>query len=152
LVLKHFPWQKKTDRPLEIIWANARLAQCYFYQGDFKNSLQYDREIFNVAEEYFPDSIAFIYTDLSKAFASMGQPDSAYCYAVRSYEQIKKWHYESWFTVIYPVLGNAYTAVGKYDSALLYFNSGIAACVKNNANTDLIDIYNGIQKMGMSSA
>ena len=135
---------KKAGRPLEIIWSNARLAQCYFYQGDFSNSLQYDREIFKVVEKHFPDSVAFIYTDLSKVFANMGQPDSAYYYAVRSYEQIKKWHYDNWYTVIYPVLGNAYIAVKKYDSALLYFNSGIAVCVKNNSKTDLVDIYNGI--------
>lgn len=137
---------KKTGDPLKIIWANARLAQCYFYLGDYKTSLQYDRNILAVVDRSFPDSAGFVYTDFSRLFESMGQSDSALWYARMSYQKIKKWNYLHWYTVIYPVLGNAYTGVKDYDSALLYFHAGIDVCMENDNATDLIDIYNGMAK------
>lgn len=138
---------KKANLPLNIIWANARLAQCYYYLEDYSTTLQYDRTIFTIAEKFFPDSIAFICTDLSRVFDGMNQPDSALLYAKKSYYQIKAWHYEGWYTVIYPVLGNAFAGKGQYDSALNFYRTGLHAALKNNATTDVIDIYNGIAKV-----
>jgi signal transduction histidine kinase len=138
---------KKTNLQLNIIWASARLALCYYYLDDYSTSLQYDRNIFTIVENSFPDSIAFICTDLSRVFDGMKQPDSALLYAKKSYEQIKAWHYEGWYTVIYPVLGNAFAGKGWYDSALFYFRTGIPVAVKNNATADIIDSYNGIAKV-----
>jgi signal transduction histidine kinase len=135
---------KKSRQPLQIIWANAQLAQCYFYLGDYKTSLQFDRNILAVVQKYFPDSAAFVYSDLSKIFERTGHPDSALIYANKCYDQIKKWQYQNWYTVIYPVLGNAYASVKKYDSALYYLRMGIPICTIKENTTDLIDIYNSI--------
>ncbi|MDN3655530.1 histidine kinase [Ferruginibacter paludis] len=143
---------KETNLPLNMIWANARLAQCYYYLDDYSTSLQYDRNIFTIVDNSFPDSIAFICTDLSRVFDGMNQPDSALLYAQKSFKQIKAWHYEGWYTVIYPVLGNAFAGMGLYDSALIYYRTGIPVAVKNNATTDIIDSYNGIAKVYKAKA
>ena len=143
---------KKTNLQLNTIWASARLAQCYYYLDDYSTSLQYDRNIFTIVENSFPDSIAFICTDLSRVFDGMMQQDSALLYAKKSYEQIKAWHYEGWYTVIYPVLGNAFAGKGLYDSALIYYRTGIPVAVKNNVTTDIIDSYNGIAKVYKAKA
>jgi signal transduction histidine kinase len=143
---------KKSNLQLNTIWASARLAQCYYYLDDYSSSLQYDRNIFTIVQNTFPDSIAYICTDLSRVFDGMKQPDSALFYAKKSYERIKAWHYEGWYTVIYPVLGNAFAGKGLYDSALICYKMGIPVAVKNNANADIIDNYNGIAKVYKATA
>lgn len=138
---------KISREPLDIILPNSNIATCYYYLGDFTNSLKYEREALKVVVENYPDSLAFIYTEMSRIFDGMNEPDSALLYAKKSYEQIKSWHYDDFYTSIYPVLGNAYASKGNYDSALFYFRMGIPVTDNNYYRPDLIDIYNGIAKV-----
>jgi signal transduction histidine kinase len=147
--LKALSLAKKTDRHLEIIWANGCLADCYFYLDDFNTSLQYDLEIKKIAETYYPDSLAFIYRDLSRLFNVMNQRDSALLYAKKSYEGLKSWHYLEKFFIIFTTVGNAFSGMHNYDSALFYYKTGMAISLKRNDETHLVDIYTGIAKVFM---
>jgi signal transduction histidine kinase len=137
-----------SNRPfLPKIKANSVLAYCYFFLGDYKTSLYYDREIVKIARKYAPDSLAFISADISRNFEAMNQPDSALYYAKVSYRGLKAWHYLDANTHIFATLGNAYLSKGNSDSALYYYKAGISAAIRGYMETDLIDMYYGIARV-----
>lgn len=137
-----------SNRPfLPKIKANSVLAYCYFFLGDYKTSLYYDREIVKIARKYAPDSLAFISADISRNFEAMNQPDSALYYAKVSYRGLKAWHYLDANTHIFVTLGNAYLSKGNSDSALYYYKAGISAAIRGYMETDLIDMYYGIARV-----
>lgn len=139
--------KKIGTEPLDIILPTSSLAECYYYMGDYTTTLKYDREIVEIVLKNFPDSLGFIYTGIARVFEAMNQPDSALVYGKKSFEQIKRWNYQGWWSAIYPILGKAYARKGIYDSALYYFRTGIPVSIDNNSATDAIDIYNGIARM-----
>ena len=135
--------QKKGSH-LQSVLANSYMATCYYYLGEFTTSLHYERAAVKIVQEFYPDSLAFIYTELSKMFEGMKQADSALLYAKKSYQQLGEWHYRDIYTSVYAVLGNAWYANGYPDSAIFYYKAGIPAAIKNYSGTDLVDNYNGI--------
>src|SRR5690606_4101963 len=138
---------KRIGTPLDIIFATGNLAQCYYYLGDYNTCLKYDRDIVQIVNEFYPDSIGFICADISKVFEALNEPDSALLYAKKSYEMLKQWKYENRNGYIYYILGNAFASNGDYDSALFYYNVGLPIVLRRSLTIFRTDIYNGIARV-----
>lgn len=137
---------KRIGNPLDIIFATGNLAQCYFYLGDYSTMLKYDRDIEKIVKEFYPDSIAFIWGDMSKAFEALNEPDSALLYAKECYKVIKRWKYDDANGYIYNILGNAFASKGDYDSALYYYKIGAPISIRRSYGIFKIDLYNSIAR------
>jgi two-component system NtrC family sensor kinase len=142
--LKTVALAKRKGLPLDNILAMSNLVICYHYLGDFNTELKYSQASVKMVKESFPDSLAFIYTGFAMAYGDLNLYDSALLYAKKSYQQLKEWEIENYFSSIYPQLGNAFAGKKEYDSAILYFHKGIEVSAMNNYFPDEIDCYNGI--------
>lgn len=132
---------EKLRDTLKLCYGNGNLASCYYHIGDYHASIRYAREVLKIidsADKYWME------IQISKAFHSLGEPDSAILYAKRAYEMIKVTDFIYAKSVISPVLGNAYAGKADYESALLYYRMGIPLSVKSHTETHLIDNYYGI--------
>ena len=123
------------------------LAECYYNLGEYNTSLQYERAVIKIMEQNFSDKIYFMWIQMSRAFQSMNQPDSALLYARNAYLKIKGTQIPGEISLLFPILGNAFAGKANYDSALFYYTMGIPVAAKYNFGTDLIDNYNGIVKV-----
>lgn len=135
---------KKIGSPRDIIFATGNLAECYFNLGDYNTCLRYDRDIVKIVKEFHPDSIAFIWADMSKVFEAMNQSDSAIFYAKESYKVLKRWKFADRRGYMYNIMGNAFASKGNYDSALFYYKIGVPISIRRSFAIDKIDLYNGI--------
>jgi signal transduction histidine kinase len=108
--------------------------------------LKYDRDIVKIVKEFYPDSIAFIWQDMSKVFEAMNHSDSAILYAKESYKVLKRWKHADYNGSIYKTLGNAFASKGNYDSALFYYKIGVPISIRRSVAIHKIDLYNGIAK------
>ena len=77
-------------------------------------------------------------------YEHMNQPDSAILYGRKACEEFDRLPLPPKQSLLYPVLGNAYSDKNNYDSALFYFRTGISFSLKYHFETDAIDNYNGI--------
>lgn len=132
---------KKLDDTLKLCYANGNLASCYYYMGDYNTCIKYALDVLKIMDS---DDNYWMWIQMSKAFHSMGQPDSAILYAKKAYDRIKGMDFVYAKSVISPVLGNAYSGKANYDSALLYYQMGIPLSVKSHTETHLVDNYYGI--------
>lgn len=132
---------KKLGDTLKLCYANGNLASCYYYMGDYNTSIKYALEVLKIMDS---DDNYWMWVQMSKAFHSMGQADSAILYAKKAYDRIKGMDFVYAKSVISPVLGNAYSGKANYDSALLYYRMGIPLSVKSHTETHLVDNYYGI--------
>ncbi|HKO81374.1 MAG TPA: ATP-binding protein [Chitinophagaceae bacterium] len=132
---------KKLDDTLKLCYANGNLASCYYFMGDYNTSVKYALDVLKIMDS---DDNHWMWIQMSKAFHSMGQPDSAILYAKKAYDRIKGMDFVYARSVISPVLGNAYSGKANYDSALLYYRMGIPLSVKSHTETHLVDNYYGI--------
>jgi signal transduction histidine kinase len=114
------------------------LSYSYYFLGDYNTCLQYTREAMKVAQ---PWETAFAWRDLSVVYHRLNFPDSALLYAQKAYEKLKG---SEAVGNVSNVLGDAYAGKGQYDSALVYYQNGLAASMKNPAVTEQTDNYNGI--------
>jgi two-component system sensor histidine kinase UhpB len=139
-----FERAKKLGDNLKLCYANGNLAACYYYMGDFSASLQYAREVTKIIDS---SDIYWMWIQMSKAFYSMRQHDSALLYAVKANEMIRSSGSLYAKSVISPVLGNAYAGKHEYDSAALYYQMGIPLSIKRGTGTHLIDNYYGLAEI-----
>jgi len=135
---------KEMNRLLEICYGNGGLANCYYYMGEYNTSLTYVRRVMKLGENLFPNEMYWMWINMSKGFHGLNQPDSALWYAKKAYEMIKR--KESLYprSVVSPVLGDAYAANAKYDSALMYYWMGIPIAIERHTETLLVNNYYGI--------
>jgi two-component system sensor histidine kinase UhpB len=143
---------KKIGSPRDLIFATGNLAQCYFYLGDYNTSLKYFRDIVKIVKESYPDSLGFIWGDISKTFEAMNQSDSALLYAKESYKVLKRWKFADRRGYIYFIVGNAFASNGNYDSALFYYKIGVPISIRRSFAIHKIDLYNGIAKAYKATA
>ncbi|HEX6181071.1 MAG TPA: ATP-binding protein [Chitinophagaceae bacterium] len=135
---------KKLNDPLKLCFGNGGLAACYYYMDDYRTSIQYAREVLKLMESLNGGDMYWMWIQMSKAFHSMGQADSAVQYAKMAHEKIKDIPSVYVKSVMAPVLANAYAGQTDYDSALLYYRRGISFSKKGHTPTHLVDNYYGI--------
>lgn len=135
---------QKLGDTLKLCYGNGNLASCYYYMGDYSASIKYARVVIKLIDS---NNIYWMWIQMSKAFHSMNQPDSAILYAKAAYEMIKDSRFFYVKSVISPVLGNAYKGKANYDSALLYYRMGIPLSIKAHTETHLVDNYYGIAEV-----
>lgn len=138
---------KKLNHPLKLCFGNGGLAACYYYMGDYSTSIKYAREVIKILEPLNRDDMYWMWIQMSKAFHSMGQADSAVLYATMAHEKIKDIPSVYVKSVMAPVLANAYAGKSNYDSALLYYRRGISLSIKRHTQIHLIDNYYGIAEV-----
>jgi signal transduction histidine kinase len=138
---------KKLNHPLKLCYGNGGLAACYYYMGDYDSSIKYAREVIKIMEGSNTGDMRWMWIQISKAFHSKGQPDSAFIFARMAHEEIK--HSPSVYvkSVMAPVLANAYAGKTNYDSALLYYRRGIFFSIRSRTPINLIDNYYGISEV-----
>jgi len=145
--LKSVKLAKRIGAPLENILSMSNLGMCYHYLGDYTTELTYIKASVKMVEENFPDSLAFIYAGFAMAFEDLNMHDSALLYAKKSYQQLKEWGLEEYFSSIYPQLGNAFAGRKEYDSAVFYLHKGIDVSKSINFFPDEIDCYNNLANL-----
>ena len=145
--LKALALAKKLDHPLKLCYGNGGLAACYLYMGDYRASLKYEREVIRIMEQSKMNDMYWMWIQMSKAYHSMGQPDSALLFAKMAHKEIKGNSSAYIKSVMTPVLANAYAGKNNYDSALLYYRRGISLAVQTNTQVHLIDNYYGIAEV-----
>ncbi len=134
---------KKTGDDKGTRYAMGVIAYCYREQGDYKSSLKYFRlDLYN--KHFASQSSVTLYGNLSTVYEKDNQLDSALYYAQKAYSLNKNW---SGVTV---VLGNIYTKRAINDSALHFFRITAPLAQKENAQTDIMDAYNGIARVYMN--
>ena len=138
---------KKLNHPLKLCFGNGGLAACYYYMGDYNTSIKYAREVIKIMEPLNRSDMYWMWIQMSKAFHSMGQPDSAIQFAKMAHEKINDIPSVYVKSVMAPVLANAYAGKGNYDSALLYYRKGISFSIKSHTQIHLIDNYYGIAEV-----
>jgi two-component system sensor histidine kinase UhpB len=138
---------KKLNHPLKLCYGNGGLAACYYYMGDYNSSIKYAREVIKIMAVSNMSDMYWMWIQMSKAFHSMGQPDSALLFAKMAHEKIKDIPSVYVKSVMAPVLANAYAGKTNYDSALLYYRKGICFSIKSHTQIHLIDNYYGIAEV-----
>jgi two-component system NtrC family sensor kinase len=126
----------KKINPSAVPWANALVAQGYYYLGEYNTSLRYIREGNKLAQ---PFDNAYGLRDLASVYHKLNEPDSAMLYAKIAYGQLKSGEGN-----ISSILGDAYAGKANYDSALFLYRNGASIALKHYIEWDLIDNYNGI--------
>lgn len=138
---------KKLNHPLKLCFGNGGLVACYQYMGDHRASLKYARQVIRIMEQAKMNDRYWMWIQMSKAYHSMGQPDSALLFARMADEDIKNNSSSYLKSVMTPVLANAYAGINNYDSALLYYRMGISLAVQRKTQMHLIDNYYGIAEV-----
>ena len=135
----------KKINPSSVPWTTSLVSYCYYYLGEYNTFLKYTLECskFDLAFD-----VPFAWRDLSMAYHSLNQPDSAMLYAKKAYEKLKGSLTEG---NVSNVLGDAYAGKAYYDSALFLYRNGISVSLKNHVGIDLIDNYNGIAGVFMAT-
>jgi len=127
----------KKISPSDIPWATSLVAYSYYYLGEYNTFLNYTHDAMKSAT---PREMPYGWRDLSMGYHKLNEPDSALLYSKKAYEQFKS----SGEGNILSILGDAYTGKAYYDSALVLYRDGISVSLKNHAEAELIDNYNGI--------
>jgi len=135
---------EKSGDTLKLCFGNGNLAACYYHMGDYNTSIKYARLVLDMMDD---DDSYWMWAQMTKAFHSVGQPDSAILYAKKAYEIIKDIDFLYAKSVISPLLGNAYAGKASYDSALFYYRMGIPLAIKSRTETHLVDNYYGIAEV-----
>lgn len=138
---------KKLSDPLKLCYANGNLASCYYHMGNYSTSIEYARVVLKIVDNDTTvdrSGSYWMWIQMSKAFNSMGQPDSAMLFAKMAHEKIKDIPSVYEKSVMAPVLANAYAGKTNYDSALLYYRRGISFAIERHTQIFLIDNYYGI--------
>lgn len=138
---------KKLNEPLKLCYGNGGLAACYYYMGDYSTSIKFAREVMKIMEPLSKPDIYWMWIQMSKAFDSMGKPDSALLFAKMAHEKIKDIPLIYPKSVMAPILANAYAGKGNYDSALLYYRRGISLSSESRTQIHLIENYYGIAEI-----
>ena len=138
---------KKLNHPLKLCFGNGGLAACYYYMGDYRTSIKYAREVIKIMEPLKSSDMYWMWIQMSKAFHSLGEPDSALLFAKMAHEKIRNTPTVYVKSVVAPVLANAYAIKTNYDSALLYYRRGISFAMKSHTQIHLIDNYYGIAEV-----
>lgn len=149
--LKILEHAKASGNVKELAFAYGNLSECYYFTEDYGTSLRYERACLAIAEIHFKDDIFFMWIQLSRIFHAQQQNDSALFYARRAFKVVEGIDHPYPMCSAAPVTGNAFMASGMYDSARYYYLRGIPLAVQLNAETDLIDDYNGMAGVHRSS-
>ena len=128
----------KKIKPSLVPWTISLVSYCYYYMDDYNTFLKYTLDDIPSCQAW---ELPFGWRDLSMAYHSLNQPDSAMLYAKKAYEKLKGSETEG---NVSNVLGDAYAGKANYDSALLLYRNGVSASLKNHIAIDLVDNYNGI--------
>ncbi len=143
---------KKINDPYILGWSDGMLSDYYYNVGEYNTSLEYYRKVVRSAEQSYPDEVYIVWTNFSRIFEAMHQPDSALLYAKKAYERIRHNDYQhienirSRFEKSYIslFLGNAFAGKAEYDSALFYYRMSLPVSLINNLETNIVGDYNGI--------
>ena len=139
---------KVNAKILQLAYANGNLSECYFFMGEYDNSLMYESACVAVVEQSANQAeMYFLWIQLSRIFEATGKLDSALFYSRKAYSKIKSIQHPYAECVLSPVIGNAYAMKGAYDSALFHYRRGVSLSIELNTETDLIDNYNGMAKV-----
>ncbi|HMI63845.1 MAG TPA: ATP-binding protein, partial [Puia sp.] len=138
--------------PAEIAYANLMLSDCYYNLGDYATSLNYIRKVAITVGKLYPDAMYQVWTNLSRIFGGLRQPDSAVIYALKAYEGMKKdpclsqnsYEFQLKLCLLSPIIGDAFAGKAWYDSALCHYRLGLSISGWTYQQTDMIDNYNGI--------
>src|SRR5688572_11738370 len=106
---------KKLNHPLKLCYGNGGLAACYYYMGDYRTSIKYAREVIKIMEPLNRGDMYWPWIQMSKAFHSMGEPDSALLFAKKAHKTIRNIPSVYVKSVMAPVLANAYAGKTDYD-------------------------------------
>jgi two-component system NtrC family sensor kinase len=117
-------------------WAYSTVSYSYYYLGEYNTCLSYTRQAMKIAQPY---EIAYGWRDLALVFHKLNEPDSAMLYTKKAYEQLKDGRGN-----IFGILGDAYAGKGDYDSALLFYRTGVTVALRDHIQPELIDNYNNI--------
>src|SRR5688572_4881908 len=106
---------KKINHPLKLCYGNGALAACYYYMGDYISSIKYARAVIKIMEPLNRGDMYWPWIQMSKAFHSMGEPDSALLFAKKAHKTIRNIPSVYVKSVMAPVLANAYAGKTDYD-------------------------------------
>ena len=138
--------------PGEIAHANLMLSDCYYNLGDYTTSLDYIRKVAITVGKLYPESMHRVWSNLSRIFGGLRQPDSAVSYALKAYEGMKKdpclsksgFQFDVQLCLLSSIIGDAFAGKAWYDSALYHYRLGLSISGRTYQQTDMIDNYNGI--------
>jgi len=143
---------KRMGTPIEISYANLMLSDCYYNLEDYTTSLGYIRKVIVIVEKLIPEAMYQVWTNLSRIFRGLHQPDSAVIYALKAYEGMKAdpclrnsdFQFQVQLCLLSSLTGDAFAGKARYDSALYYYRQGLSISGSTYQQTEMIDIYNGM--------
>ena len=98
----------------------------YIIMDDKREAFRYYREAEKLAVELQdPSLLSWVYMNLGEVFGNAEMIDSSLYYVKLALKHVENADFKSYSRFILDELGKVYTAIGKYDSAELYFRKSI---------------------------
>lgn len=154
-VFEAFSQAKNLNTPRPLAVANAMMCGYYYALGEYETSLKYWNEVRRITERWFTDEMWGIWFNLSNIYAGLQKSDSAMLFARNAYAEIVskqrlyKNDYESQkeTSATFNLLGNRFTDIRQYDSALYYFRKSFPDSINHQLSITTISGYNGLAKV-----
>lgn len=126
-------WQLKNDTAGLAI-AYGSIANAYFYEGDYKKSLEYNFKKFPITENAhnFWETNKTL-NNISLAYSQTGKHDSALFYMKQSLYIAESLNYPEGVANSYDNMASAFLSLGNTDSTLIYSTKAIAIAEKINS-------------------
>ena len=137
-------YEELKDYP-RVGYSYLTLANVYRQIGDYKKGLQEAHKAIRIYDSIeFPQKVAYAVT--GSIYEKADQLDSALKYMQRAYELDVIHNKGRWGWLVHE-LGNIHAKMKNYEVALGYFRTALQLAIQENAQKDIVDIYNSIASL-----